>query len=204
MAHTSGLGRLLSGATHETLRDSGEYRQLDNRIGIVLYDSLTGILKKKIQAASEKSDREGYKLKGRQIQLMIYEAYKIEDRGKSFFQYADLMAVRLVCASKHDCTPKELEEFIVQWDSINDAMEWQVHDNPDGIRLLLVHQNVEHVGLISRDIEDYDRKPLNERTYDFLYKAVTRVLDDKRMRRKRNKVTPILEQGPRCSSFACT
>ncbi|CAE8612313.1 unnamed protein product [Polarella glacialis] len=171
-------------ATLESLKDSGQYRQLDNRIGIILYESAIGILKRKLVQASERSDREGYKLKGRQTQLIIYSAYAIETRGQSLYQLGDLMAVKLHCSKPSDATPRDLEEFVLQRDQILDAMERQTED----VILVLFHKVVSPVLLIYRGIEDYDRMTLKDRTYDFLYIAVTRIIDSRRLRRNRERM----------------
>ena len=172
------------GATHESLADSGRFVTLDAKLASALAKIAHGEIGRRITLATEMAAREGRMLKGRQSLLIVYEHFTVSEEAGALYDFEDLMNVRF----KGD---NHLESFMNTWDTVLASI-----DKPpaaDIVETLFVNQ-LRNSKDLREEIAHYDRslKGTRDRTYEFLYLSVKRLLERRRHADNRKAVTLLL------------
>ena len=95
-------------ATMEELRDSGAYPELDTLLALEWERVVHGEFKSRVRSIELALDKEGKRIKGRQITWMVYKLFVITDSDHALNRWYDLMHVKL-----HG---DNLTQFLVDWD----------------------------------------------------------------------------------------
>ena len=103
-----------STATHATLANSGKFKSLDTKLSSAINDIARGELGRQITIATEKEAKEGRLIKGRQLLLIIFEYFKLDEAAGSLYDLTDLMAVRM---KGDNPSGGQLEAFYSTWES---------------------------------------------------------------------------------------
>jgi hypothetical protein len=154
---------------------------LDAKLSSALTQICKGELGRKITLKTEEEAKARKLIKGRQILWIIYQEYRVSEEAGSLNDITDLMKVTM----KKDFTKVEhLARFLLNWETVLAGIN---DPPPDNQLQVMFYDQVRHVPSISNDIAMYDRADPDsaERSYQFLMKAVQRVLQ--RTKRERNR-----------------
>jgi hypothetical protein len=177
-------------ATYEKLHDCPKkFDTLDAKLAAALTHICKGELSRKVTLKTEEEAKAKRLIRGRQILWLVYEDYRINEEAGSLMNLSDLMKVVL---RKDQSKIEHLSRFMMNWDSVLAGMS-----NPpseDNLQVMLFDQ-VKHVPCLATDVAIYDRaSPGSEdRSYEFLTKAIRRVLEKNKQERNRKDIVKSLE-----------
>ena len=168
--------------TYERLSECPkQFETLDAKLSSALTQICKGELGRKITLKTESEAKAMKLIRGRQILWIVYEDYRVNEEAGSLNDITDLMKVTI----KRDQTKVEqLSRFLMNWETVLAGIK---EPPPDNQLQVMFYEQIKHVPSISNDIAMYDRAELDsaERSYQFLVKAVQRVLQ--RTKRERNR-----------------
>ena len=95
-------------ATMEELSDSGAYPELDILLALEWERIVHGEFKSRVRSIELALEREGKKIKGRQVTWVVYKTFVITDSDNALNRWYDLMHVQL--------RGDNLTQFLVDWD----------------------------------------------------------------------------------------
>jgi hypothetical protein len=160
---------------------SKKFETLDAKLSSALTLVCKGELGRKITLRTEEEAKAMKLIRGRQILWLIYEEYRINEEAGSLNNITDLMKVTM---RKDHTKVDQLSRFLLNWETVLAGIKDPL---PDHQLQHMFYEQVRHVPSISNDIAVYDRAEIGseERSYQFLIKAVKRVLQ--RTTRERNR-----------------
>ena len=168
----------------EHFAHSGEFPQLDRKLGIALFSVARGEVLRQLQRLSETEARAGRLLKGRQCLHVIYEQYKMDEEAGSLYNMTDIMSVQL----RSDAY---LEDFLSNWQDVLAGMD---QEPPIQILEHLFLNNLRHSQVLREEVLHYERCPVGHphRTYAYLMGAARRYLMRKKHESNRRAVLKAL------------
>ena len=175
----------------DEFRSSGDFSTLDTKLGSALSDLAKGELGRRLTLATEKEDKDGRNVTGRQLLKVVYDYYKTDEYSGVLYDVADLMEVKV----KGDNPGwKQLQDFRDTWDETLAGME---KEPATDILEALFKQKVRVCSCIAHDISIYDRaeKGSAEKSYQYLYEAVEKFLSRKISEVNRADVQRTIKHG---------
>jgi hypothetical protein len=148
-------------------------------------------LGRRLTLATEKEDKEGRNVTGRQLLKVVYDYYKTDEYSGVLYDVADLMEVKV----KGDNPGwKQLQDFRDTWDETLAGME---REPAEDILEALFKQKIKTCNCISHDLSIYDRaeKGSPMKTYKYLYEAVEKFLSRKISEANRADVQRTIKHG---------
>ena len=156
----------------EDLRISGSFLTLDTKLGSSISEIAKGELGRRLTLTTEREDKEGRNVTGRQLLKVVYEYYKTDESAGILYDVSDLMNVRI-----RGDNPgwKQLQDFRDSWDETLAGME---NEPSDDILEPMFRDRIKDCRNISHDYETYIRadKGTPQKSYQFLYDAVDNFL----------------------------
>jgi hypothetical protein len=156
----------------DDLRISGSFLTLDTKLGSAISEIAKGELGRRLTLTTEREDKEGRNVTGRQLLKVVYEYYKTDESAGILYDVSDLMNVRI-----RGDNPgwKQLQDFRDSWDETLAGME---NEPADDILEPMFRDRIKDCKCISHDYETYLRaeKGTANKSYQFLYDAVDNFL----------------------------
>ena len=175
----------------DSFRDSGKFSTLDSKLGSAISDMSKGELGRRIILATEREDKDGRNVTGRQLLKIIYEFYKTDEYVGIVYDVSDLTQVKV----KGDNPGwRQLLDFRDLWDETLAGIEKEPEVE---ILEALFKTEVRKCQCLSHDLGIYDRalKGSAERSYQFLYDAVQRLLARKQSDLNRSDIQRTRKEG---------
>ena len=166
-----------------------KFDTLDAKLAAALTNVCKGELSRKVILKTEEEAKAQRLIRGRQILWLIYEEYRINEEAGSLMNLSDLMKVVI---KKDQSKIEHLSRFMMNWDSVIAGMSNPPSD--ENLQVMLYDQ-VKHVPSLATDIAIYDRaSPGSEdRSYEFLTKAIRRILEKNKQEKNRKDIVKSLE-----------
>ena len=170
--------------TFDNFRDSGKFPTLDSKLGSAISDLAKGELGRRVTLATEKEDKDGRNVTGRQLLKLVYDYYRTDEYTGIVYDVSDLMAIKM---KSDNPNWKQLASFRDAWDETLAGMEKEPGED---VLEAVFKQQVRHCHCLSQDIGIYDRAPKGDpsRTYKFLYESVERFLARKQSELNRSDI----------------
>ena len=168
---------------------------LDSKLGSAISDLAKGELGRRVTLATEREDKEGRNVTGRQLLKVVYDFYKTDEFVGIVYDISDLTQIKI----KGDNPGwRQLQAFRDTWDETLAGMDKEPGND---ILEALFKQQVRHCPALAHDIGIYDRaeKGTTERSYKFLYEAVQRLLSRKQSEVNRSDIQRTRLEGTRPS-----
>jgi hypothetical protein len=177
-------------ASYEKMHECHKkFETLDAKLAASLTNVCKGELSRKVILKTEEEAKAKRLIRGRQILWLMYEEYRINEEAGSLMDLSDLMKVIL---KKEHSKVEHLSRFMMNWDSVLAGMK-----NPPGSEDLqvMLFEQIKHVPCLSTDIAIYERaSPGSEdRSYEFLTKAIRRILEKNKQEKNRKDIVKSLE-----------
>jgi hypothetical protein len=128
----------------DEFRNSGEFPTLDTKLGSALSDLAKGELGRRLTLATEKEDKEGRNVTGRQLLKVVYDYYKTDEYSGVLYDVADLMEVKVKVDNPGW---KQLQDFRDTWDETLAGME---RETAEDILEALFKQKIKTCNCFSR------------------------------------------------------
>ena len=168
------------GATFETLYDPGDYfRTLDTKLCVAV-DNLAkdnDSLENDIDKETDTSAKQGKRVAGRQVLLMVYTPYKTIMENGTVFDIMDVIAVEL-----HG---NHMEHFLRRWDKVVLGL---AEPMPENTKAFFVSK-VRNCLAFQRDYLDWKRKSDDDptKTLETLRTAMKNIIEDARRDKVRDE-----------------
>jgi hypothetical protein len=176
--------------TYEMLNETpAKFETLDAKLCAALSEVCKGEIGRKITLKTEEEAKARRLIRGRQVLWMIYEDFRINEEAGALHDITDLMKVTL----KRDQTKIEnLSRFLLNWEMILAGMK---DPPPENTLQVMLYDQVRNVTALATDIAVYDRATpgTEERSYNFLMKAIKRVLERHRQEKNRRDIEKSLD-----------
>ena len=165
--------------TEEYLRDPKGFTTLDAKILSAITNVLEGDFARQIDTFKEREGHEGRLVRGRQILHKLNAYLSTNALHGSVYEMEDLLNVVTI--------NENLVQFIRNWDTVLSGMK---KSPADDVLQPLFHRQVKKAKILSHDIAIYERvvDGSTEKTYEFLYNAVNRLIKIKRLERNRERI----------------
>ena len=165
--------------TEEYLRDPKGFTTLDAKILSAITNVLEGDFARQIDTFKEREGHEGRLVRGRQILHKLNAYLSTNALHGSVYDMEDLLNVVMI--------NENLVQFIRNWDTVLSGMK---KTPADDVLQPLFHRQVKKAKILSHDIAIYERAVDGsaEKTYEFLYNAVNRLIKIKRLERNRERI----------------
>ena len=178
--------------TFEELRNSGPFLTLDSKLGSCLSEIAKGELGRRITLMTEREDKEGRNVTGRQLLKLVYDYYKTDESAGIIYDLSDLLRVNI----RGDQGWKSLLDFRDTWDETLAGVE---NEPSDDILEPIFKDRVRECKCIAHDYENYIRAPKGSdiKSYLFLYDAVDSFLTRKLKEQNRSQIRNDSKDGKR-------
>ena len=168
--------------TEEYLRDPKGFTTLDAKILSAITNVLEGDegdFARQIDTFKEREGHEGRLVRGRQILHKLNAYLSTNALHGSVYDMEDLLNFVMI--------NENLVQFIRNWDTVLSGMKKSLADD---VLQPLFHRQVKKAKILSHDIAIYERAVdgSTEKTYEFLYNAVNRLIKIKRLERNRERI----------------
>ena len=168
--------------TEEYLRDPKGFTTLDAKILSAITNVLEGDegdFARQIDTFKEREGHEGRLVRGRQILHKLNAYLSTNALHGSVYDMEDLLNFVMI--------NENLVQFIRNWDTVLSGMKKSLADD---VLQPLFHRQVKKAKILSHDIAMNERAVdgSTEKTYEFLYNAVNRLIKIKRLERNRERI----------------
>ena len=165
--------------TEESLRDPKGFATLDAKTLSAMTNVLEGDFARQIDTFKEREGHEGRLVRGRQILHKLNAYLSTNALHGSVYDMEDLLNVVML--------NDNLVQFIRNWDTVLSGMK---KIPADDVLQPLFHRQVKKAKMLAHDIAIYERASdgTKEKSYEFLYDAVNRLIKIKRLERNRERI----------------
>ena len=166
-----------------------KFETLDAKLSAALTEICKGELGRKITLKTEEEAKARRLIRGRQILWLVYEDYRLNEEAGALHEITDLMKVTL---RKDQNKIEHLSRFMLNWEMILAGMK---EPPPENQLQILFYEQVRYLPFLNNDIAVYERANIGseDRSYQFLLKAVKRVLERNKQEKNRKDIERSLE-----------
>ena len=166
---------------------SDRLRTLDAKLAEALGRVVKGETSRRVAIAAEKAALAGSLLTGRQILFMVYQEYRRDDSKTDHVAYANLEKLGSVSVDT------ALDAFMSTWEAL--LLTFKVQPSEAHLYSAFYARMCKVPGL-STTIAHIDRQQFGheDKSYDFLYAAATRLVQQRREERQANELAKLFTQ----------
>ena len=166
---------------------SDRLRTLDAKLAEALGRVVKGETSRRVAVAAEKAAMAGSLLTGRQILFMVYQEYRRDDSKTDHVAHANLEKLGTVSVDT------ALEAFMCTWEAL--LLTFKVQPTEAHLYSAFYARLCKVPGL-STTIAHIDRQQFGheDKSYDFLYAAATRLVQQRREERQANEIAKLFRQ----------